>query len=113
MKPELTSSVKIFISADPEKHHGSLSRGSAALLNGVREFGSLNKAAQSMNMAYSKAWTLINKLEDNFQTPFIVRAGANGSHLTSEGEKLLDSYYAIEKEAEELVIKRIEEIDFR
>ncbi|MGI6104629.1 MAG: winged helix-turn-helix domain-containing protein [Raoultibacter sp.] len=110
MKTNLTSSVKIFISADPEKQHGSLSRGTAALLRGVQEYGSLNKAAQSMGMAYSKAWGLINKLEDNFQFKFIVRAGANGSHLTDEGAKLLDSYYAIEKEAEELVRMRVSEI---
>lgn len=108
---KLTGKVKIFISGNPDTDHGSLSRGTAKLLAGIDEFGSLNKAAKSIGMAYSKAWNLLNNLEENFQTTLVVRSGANGSHLTPQGKKLLECYYAIEKEAEELVEKRMKEAE--
>ena len=68
--------------------------------------GSLNAAAKGMGMAYSKAWRIIKDTEAALDLQLLNRDGAHGSDLTEAGNKLLDTYLAIEeklqKEAEEL-----------
>ena len=76
-------------------------RGVAALCRGVREFGSLNKAAKSMSMAYSKAWRIMKTTEEAFGVQLLDRDGAHGSSLTPEGEKLLDAYDEVQRRASE------------
>ena len=80
--------------------------GIASLCLGVRETGSLNAAAKGMGMAYSKAWRIIKDTEAALDLQLLNRDGAHGSDLTEAGNKLLDTYLAIEeklqKEAEEL-----------
>ena len=55
-------------------------------------------------MAYSKAWRIIKETEAALGTQLLNRDGAHGSTLTEEGDKLLDTYLAIDaklqKEAE-------------
>ena len=79
---------------------------SRSLCLGVRETGSLNAAAKGMGMAYSKAWRIIKDTEAALDLQLLNRDGAHGSDLTEAGNKLLDTYLAIEeklqKEAEEL-----------
>ena len=41
----------------------SFGPGPMRLLRGVEEGGSLHQAAEAMGMSYSKAWTLLRKLE--------------------------------------------------
>ena len=57
-------------------------------------------------MAYSKAWRIIKDTEAALDLQLLNRDGAHGSDLTEAGNKLLDTYLAIEeklqKEAEEL-----------
>ena len=92
---------------NPDAESGSLfGRGIASLCLGVRETGSLNAAAKGMGMAYSKAWRIIKDTEAALDLQLLNRDGAHGSDLTEAGNKLLDTYLAIEeklqKEAEEL-----------
>ena len=102
LKPTIRLSI---MNADAES--GSLfGRGIASLCLGVRETGSLNAAAKGMGMAYSKAWRIIKDTEAALDLQLLNRDGAHGSDLTEAGNKLLDTYLAIEeklqKEAEEL-----------
>lgn len=71
--------------------------GVVALCLGVREHGSLNAAAKSMRMAYSKAWRVIKEAEETLGIQLLLRDGAHGSSLTEEGGKLLDAYLAVEE----------------
>lgn len=71
--------------------------GLAALCLGVREHGSLNAAAKSMRMAYSKAWRVIKEAEETLGMQLLLRDGAHGSSLTEDGNKLLDAYIAVEQ----------------
>ena len=96
LKPTIRLSIM-----NPDAESGSLfGRGIASLCLGVRETGSLNAAAKGMGMAYSKAWKILKGAEKEWGD------GAHGSDLTEAGNKLLDTYLAIEeklqKEAEEL-----------
>ena len=102
LKPTIRLSIM-----NPDAESGSLfGRGIASLCLGVRETGSLNAAAKGMRMAYSKAWRIIKDTEAALDLQLLNRDGAHGSDLTEAGNKLLDTYLAIEeklqKEAEEL-----------
>ena len=102
LKPTIRLSIM-----NPDAESGSLfGRGIASLCLGVRETGSLNAAAKGMGMAYSKAWRIIKDTEAARDLQLLNRDGAHGSDLTEAGNKLLDTYLAIEeklqKEAEEL-----------
>lgn len=70
--------------------------GTAELLKNVYEYKSLNKAAKSMDMAYSKAWKIIKEAEAKFGFPLLSRTiggvGGGGSDLTYEGKDVLDKY---------------------
>ena len=102
LKPTIRLSIM-----NPDAESGSLfGRGIASLCLGVRETGSLNAAAKGMGMAYSKAWRIIKDTEAALDLQLLNHDGAHGSDLTEAGNKLLDTYLAIEeklqKEAEEL-----------
>lgn len=97
MKPldKLHASVKLSI-RNPKAHSDSLfGRGIAELCRGIRELGSLNAAAKSMGMAYSKAWRIVKDTEAALGFALLDRDGAHGSTLTAEGDKLLDAYTAV------------------
>ena len=70
--------------------------GIAQLLERVKEHHSLRAAAQSMDMAYSKAWTIVRRCEAalGFQLLVYTTGGKNGggATLTQEGQDLLDAY---------------------
>ena len=93
LKPTIRLSIM-----NPDAESGSLfGRGIASLCLGVLETGSLNAAAKGMGMAYSKAWRIIKDTEAALDLQLLNRDGAHGSDLTEAGNKLLDTYLAIEE----------------
>ena len=94
----LTPSIRLSIK-NPDSESGSV------LCLGVREKGSLNAAAKSIGMAYSKAWRIIKETEAALEIQLLNRDGAHGSSLTDEGNKLLDSYLEIAKRVQEAAEK--------
>ena len=74
--------------------------GIAEILERIREGGSLRKAAGEKGMAYSRAWHVVNECERALGFLLIERSvggrAGGGSHLTAEGERLLDGYRKIE-----------------
>ena len=70
--------------------------GVAELLRRVRELHSLRAAAMSMNMAYSKAWTVIKNSEKALGFPLLSSTtggkGGGGASLTPEALRLLTAY---------------------
>ena len=70
--------------------------GVAELLRRVRELHSLRAAAMSMNMAYSKAWTVLRSAQEGLGVKLLRSStgGKNGGGavLTEEGERLLAAY---------------------
>ena len=72
--------------------------GVAQLLRHVQEFHSLRSAAKAMNMAYSKAWTIVKSSErilgvQLLHTSVGGRSGG-GAQLTEEAVLLLEAYTA-------------------
>ena len=70
--------------------------GIAQLLHLVEELHSLRSAATSMEMAYSKAWTVIKNSEKALGYPLLTSTtgGKNGggAALTEDGKELLQKY---------------------
>ena len=70
--------------------------GVAQLLHAVQELHSLRAAALSMDMAYSKAWTIIKNSEKALGFSLLDSTtggkGGGGAALTPEGAQLLRAY---------------------
>ena len=70
--------------------------GIAELIRRADELKSLRAAAKSMNMAYSKAWTILHSSEDalGFRLLDLKTGGKNGggASLTEEGARMLEAY---------------------
>jgi molybdate transport system regulatory protein len=79
--------------------------GKAALLQSIRETGSISAAARGMGMEYKRAWTLLDSMNGAFETPVIDAApgGARGggATLTPFGAELLARYRRVESAAAE------------
>ena len=97
--------IRLSIVNPKSESNSAFGHGIASLCQGVRDLGSLNAAAKSMGMAYSKAWRIIKDTEEALGFQLLDRDGAHGSTLTKDGEKLLDTYLtlqeAIQKQTEE------------
>lgn len=92
MERDLHAKLTVRIFTD-EKCFGP---GVAELLRRVREQRSLRAAALSMNMAYSKAWTVLRTAQEalGFKLLSSSTGGRNGggATLTPEGEQMLAAY---------------------
>lgn len=106
----LTAHARLTISNDASDLPGAFGAGCAALLEGVAEEGSLNRAAKRMGMAYSKAWRIVNEAEGHLNCELLARDGARGSVLTPEGELALRAYRTLQTEVDELISRRLPEL---
>lgn len=104
----LRAQVKLVVTASESRKGPSFGKGAGILLHGIEEYGSLNKTAKVLHMAYSKAWSMIKKVEEGLGFPLIERYGARGSKLTPEGKRFLELYDAFEKDVEEYTQKSFE-----
>ena len=94
----LKPSARLSIANPQSKSTAVFGPGIAALCNGVRELGSLNAAAKSMKMAYSKAWRIVKETESALGFKLLARDGARGSSLTKRGLRLLNAYDALDEQ---------------
>lgn len=78
--------------------------GMAQLLELIERQQSLSKAAQSMHMSYSKAWTMLRTAEKELGYGLIVRSvggkDGGGSVLTEEARHMLAAYQAFSESLE-------------
>lgn len=89
--------IRLSINNPEATSKSAFGRGVADLCLGVRNSGSLNAAAKSMGMAYSKAWRIMKDTESALGVSLLNRDGAHGSTLTPEGDLVLDTYIEIEQ----------------
>jgi molybdate transport system regulatory protein len=70
------------------------------LLCRVKDEGSLHRAAQSMHMAYSKAWRIVRDAEQHLGLEILDRkaggVAGGGSVLTVDGEELVRRFGALQ-----------------
>lgn len=97
----LTFKTRITLHATEDSPGHGFGRGIEQLLLGVEEFGSLNRAAKELHMAYSKAWNILRETEREFHIQLIERNGAHGSELTEAGKTFLSQYQEMVEAAKE------------
>jgi molybdate transport repressor ModE-like protein len=84
------------------------------LLTLIQETNSVKGACKSMALSYSKAWHMLNTLEEAVQYKVITRqqGGSRGgkTELTLEGARLLQNYELLEKRVKEFTIEEFHKI---
>lgn len=74
-----------------------LGYGRVILLERIQEYGSITKAAKSMEMSYRHAWELVDSMNKQTKKPLVGVAtggrGGGGARLTSEGEKAIKLFW--------------------
>lgn len=92
-----------------EKGEKFMGAGVLWLLNAIERTGSLRKAAQEIDLSYSKAYKMINNLESNLGKAVVDRKKGGqdraGAELTAFGSQLCQLYNEFQEEAK----KRVEE----
>ena len=101
MEEELKCITRLRIRRESEDTKTAFGHGTAQLLQGIRELQSLNRAAKSMGMAYSKAWKSIRATEEHLGFQLIERKAQHGSELTEQGARFLDFFLRAEAAAGE------------
>jgi molybdate transport system regulatory protein len=77
--------------------------GKAALLESIRDTGSISAAARDMGMSYKRAWLLLDSMNQAFTEPVVTAApggaGGGGATLTPFGAEVLERYRRINDRA--------------
>ena len=75
--------------------------GKAALLEAIRDTGSISGAARQLKMSYKRAWNLTDTMNRCFRELLVDTAtgggGGGGARLTAFGAKVLKHYRSMEK----------------
>lgn len=83
--------------------------GKAALLESIRDTGSISAAARDMGMDYKRAWLLLNSISQAFVEPVVSAAPGGtrggGAQLTPFGVELLERYRRLEQGAAALAME--------
>lgn len=79
-----------------EEDNRFFGEGPCRLLHAIEKTGSLRAAAGSMDMAYSKALSILRRAENTLQFPLTEKMiggkGGGGSRLTHQGKEFLTQY---------------------
>jgi molybdate transport system regulatory protein len=90
-----------------EQNGKAFGDGPYELLKGVEKTASLHKVADQMGMAYSKAWKLIQTMEQRLGFILLDRKvggrSGGGSRITPRAKELMLSYGKFRGEAEEAI----------
>jgi molybdate transport system regulatory protein len=74
-----------------------LGYGRIVLLERIREYGSITKAAKSMKMSYRHAWELMDSMNRQAKQPLVEATaggkGGGGTHVTEEGVKAIKLFW--------------------
>jgi molybdate transport system regulatory protein len=103
---------RIWISANDETFLGY---GRIVLLERIKEYGSISKAAKSMEMSYKHAWDLVNSMNNLSKKPLVLTSvgGKNGggTQLSEEGEKAIAIFWELQKDLKEFLNRHKEKLE--
>ncbi len=106
---EIRSKLWIDVGGEPV-----FGRGRRILLEAIDTHGSINRAAQEVEISFRKAWSHIKAMEERLNVKLVERhnGGKNGGGavLTADARKFLKKYEALEKGVQEIVDKRFRAI---
>jgi len=86
-----------------------LGYGRVVLLERIREFGSITKAAKSMEMSYRHAWDLVDSMNRQAKRPFVELAtggkGGGGARVTEDGERAIQLFWKFSEDFQRFIAK--------
>jgi len=92
-----------------------LGYGRVVLLERIREFGSITKAARSMKLSYRRAWVLIDSMNRQAPKPFVVTAaggkGGGGTLVTEEGEQAIKLFWKLHEDFQKFLASKDQEVE--
>ena len=84
-----------------------LAPGRVTLLERIDQYGSITKAAKSMEMSYRHAWLLVEDMNGKASVPLVVRStggrGGGGTALTDEGRRAIEHFNNIQEKVKGLL----------
>ena len=90
--------------------------GKIELLEKIKKYGSLKKAAIDMKMSYRKAWISVKELNNFSNNPLVIlrRGGKNGGYaeVTEYAEKVILAYKKINIAFNDFLKKQTKKLDF-
>lgn len=93
-----------------------LGYGRVVLLERVREYGSISKAAKSMQMSYKHAWDLIRSMNSQSALPLVETStggkGGGGTKVTESGEKAIAVFWQLYEETKSFFEDKSKTISF-
>lgn len=93
------------------KHAVAIGPGKADVLERIGATGSIAEAGRSLGMSYQRVWSLVAAMNADFVEPLVLkqRGGTTGggAQLTPTGQRVLEIYRLIERDAQRAVAKRL------
>jgi molybdate transport system regulatory protein len=93
-----------------------LGHGRVALMERIKETGSITKAAKAMGMSYRHAWRLIDSMNRQIQKPFVVTStggkGGGGAEVTEHGERAIRLFRKFDREFRKFLNSKTDTIEF-
>lgn len=90
--------------------HISVGPGKIALLEAIRDAGSLSQAARNIGMSYRRAWLLVESLRKSFREPVTMASkggrDGGGMRVTELGGALIRNYRGLERDFATLAERR-------
>lgn len=90
---KLSLRARLWLEMDGETF---IAPGRATLLERIARYGSITKAAKSMEMSYRHAWLLVDDMNRKASSPLVERVaggkGGGGTKLTKEGKRVLEKF---------------------
>jgi molybdate transport system regulatory protein len=94
--------------------HSNIGPGKIALLEGIKEHGSLSEAARSMRISYRRAWLLLDSVNQSFKLPATINSvggrGGGGAEVTTFGNLLIERYREVERKLNVVAEEYLREI---
>lgn len=85
-----------------------LAPGRVTLLQRIEEYGSITKAARSMEMSYRHAWLLVEDMNGKATEPLLTRIsggkGGGGTRLTDAGRKAIERFNELQGQLEQFIV---------
>ena len=84
-----------------------LGYGRVALLERIREYGSITEAAKSLEIPYRKAWMLIDSMNRQAAKPYVITSAGGkkggGTMVTPEGERAIVEFWKIRENFQKFI----------
>ena len=100
-----------------ERQDGSerfLGKGRIQLLELIIEHGSISKSAKAMNMSYKRAWDLINSMNSQAISPFVITQtggkSGGGAVVTPEGLQTIEDYKALQNRFQAFLLQENQQL---